>query len=194
MSTNPDVRAFAEQVARGGGQGEARPTREAVGRGVRQGVHRQRGRVRQDRQRRARHRADSVGARVGDTIEWVYKDIVYHTATAKNGAFNVDVPAGKKARVVLKKAGDIDYFCEYHPNMSTAIKGRYSTRHGYRSDPSASRGRSSRWPACCPGSRSDSSLSACRRDAASASAVQESRYSPRSETIGSTRDARRAGR
>lgn len=66
-------------------------------------------------------REKSVSARVGDTIEWVNKDIFDHTATAKNGAFNVDVPAGKKARVVLKKAGEIDYFCEYHPNMTAKV-------------------------------------------------------------------------
>jgi plastocyanin len=27
------------------------------------------------------------------------------------------VPVGKKARVVLKKAGTFDYFCKFHPNM-----------------------------------------------------------------------------
>jgi plastocyanin len=66
-------------------------------------------------------REKSVTARVGDPIEWVNKDIFDHTATAKNGAFNVDVPAGKKARVVLKNAGEIDYFCEYHPNMTAKV-------------------------------------------------------------------------
>ena len=66
-------------------------------------------------------REKSVSAHVGDTIEWVNKDIFDHTATAKNKAFSVDVPAGKKARVVLKKAGEIDYYCEYHPNMTARI-------------------------------------------------------------------------
>ncbi len=66
-------------------------------------------------------REKSVAAHVGDTIEWVNKDIFDHTATAKNEAFNVDVPAGKKARVIMKKAGEIDYFCEYHPNMTARI-------------------------------------------------------------------------
>ena len=47
---------------------------------------------------------------------------------------------------------------------NTANKSGYLTRHGYRSGPSASRERSSRWPACCPGSSSDSSSSACRRE------------------------------
>jgi len=27
------------------------------------------------------------------------------------------VPAGKRARVVIKSPGAFDYFCRYHPNM-----------------------------------------------------------------------------
>jgi len=58
-----------------------------------------------------------VTLNVGDTIEWVNKDVVDHTATAKNKDWDVVIPAGKKARLVLKKAGTFDYFCRYHPNM-----------------------------------------------------------------------------
>ena len=58
-----------------------------------------------------------VPLRVGDTIEWINKDVVDHTATAKNKDWDVQVPVGKKARLVLKKAGTIEYFCRYHPNM-----------------------------------------------------------------------------
>jgi len=61
------------------------------------------------------------GVFVGDTIEWVNKDIVDHTATAKTGEFNVEIPAGKKARVVLKHTGEIQYSCEYHPNMTAKV-------------------------------------------------------------------------
>jgi plastocyanin len=57
------------------------------------------------------------GVLVGDTIEWINKDIFDHTATSKLGGWDVVVPAGKKARVVMKKAGSFDYFCQYHPNM-----------------------------------------------------------------------------
>ena len=55
---------------------------------------------------------------VGDTIEWFNKDVVNHTATAKNGDWDVVVPKGKKVSVVLKKAGTVDYYCRYHPNMT----------------------------------------------------------------------------
>src|SRR5262245_12594934 len=55
---------------------------------------------------------------IGDTIEWVNKDIVDHTATAKNKDWDVVIPAGKKVRLVLKKAGTVDFYCRYHPNMT----------------------------------------------------------------------------
>jgi plastocyanin len=61
-----------------------------------------------------------VNAKVGDTLEWVNKDPLAHTATATNGDWNVVTGAKQSGRVVLKKAGAVDYFCKYHPNM----KGR----------------------------------------------------------------------
>jgi plastocyanin len=58
------------------------------------------------------------GVKVGDTIEWVNDDIFRHTATARNSAFDVDLNPGAKARVVLKSAGKIDFYCRYHPGMT----------------------------------------------------------------------------
>ena len=63
-----------------------------------------------------------VGAKVGDTVEWVNDDIFRHTATAKNGAFDVDLKSGDKARVVLRTAGEIDFYCRYHPGMTGRFK------------------------------------------------------------------------
>ena len=63
-----------------------------------------------------------AGARVGDTIEWVNMDIFDHTTTSKVGGWDVVIPAGKKASVVMKKAGLFDYLCRYHPNMTGLIK------------------------------------------------------------------------
>lgn len=61
-----------------------------------------------------------IQAKVGDTIEWVNKDILAHTATVR-GDFDVMIAAGKSGRLVLKKAGDIAYFCRFHPNMKGRI-------------------------------------------------------------------------
>jgi plastocyanin len=62
-----------------------------------------------------------ISARVGDTIEWVNKDILVHTATARNGDFDVTMPPKKTVTLVLKKAGTIDYYCRFHPNMKATL-------------------------------------------------------------------------
>src|SRR3954468_5709404 len=63
-----------------------------------------------------------VSAKVGDTIEWINKDVFVHTATARNGDFDVNLPAKKSGTLVLKKAGTIDYYCRFHPNMKATLK------------------------------------------------------------------------
>jgi plastocyanin len=63
-----------------------------------------------------------TSAKVGDTIEWVNKDIFAHTATAGNGDFDVTIPPKKNVTSVLKKAGTVDYYCRFHPNMKAALK------------------------------------------------------------------------
>jgi len=62
-----------------------------------------------------------VQAKVGDTIEWINKDALAHTATAKNGAWNVMLEPKKSGHLVLKKAGSVDYFCKFHPNMKGQV-------------------------------------------------------------------------
>jgi plastocyanin len=60
-------------------------------------------------------------AKVGDTIEWVNKDVFAHTATARNGDWDVMLPPNQTATLVLKKAGVIDYYCRFHPNMKARL-------------------------------------------------------------------------
>jgi plastocyanin len=60
-------------------------------------------------------------AKVGDTIEWINKDVLAHTATARNGDFDVTLPPKKTVTLVLKKAGTIDYYCRFHPNMKAVL-------------------------------------------------------------------------
>ena len=62
-----------------------------------------------------------VNAKVGDTIEWVNKDALVHTATATNGDWNVNIPGNQRGQVVLKKSGAADYYCKFHPNMKGRI-------------------------------------------------------------------------
>ena len=62
-----------------------------------------------------------VSAKVGDTLELINKDVLAHTATAKNGDFDVIMPPKKTVTYVLKKAGTIEYFCRFHPNMKATL-------------------------------------------------------------------------
>ena len=58
-----------------------------------------------------------ITAHVGDTIEWANADFLAHTATARNGAFDVMIAANGKGRTVVKAAGTVEYYCKFHPNM-----------------------------------------------------------------------------
>jgi plastocyanin len=62
-----------------------------------------------------------VSAKVGDTVEWINKDILAHTATARNGEWDVMLPPKKTGTLVLKKAGTVDYYCRFHPNMKATL-------------------------------------------------------------------------
>lgn len=60
--------------------------------------------------------------RKGDAIIWVNRDIIRHTATASDRSFDADLPAGAKAKTVLKKSGAIPFICRYHPGMRGTLK------------------------------------------------------------------------
>ena len=62
-----------------------------------------------------------ASAKVGDTIEWINKDIFAPTATARNGDWDVTMPPKKTVTLVLKKAGTIEYYCRFHPNMKATL-------------------------------------------------------------------------
>jgi len=62
-----------------------------------------------------------ASAKVGDTIEWINKDILAHTATARNGDWDVTIPPKKTVTLVLKKAGAVEYYCRFHPNMKATL-------------------------------------------------------------------------
>ena len=62
-----------------------------------------------------------VSAKVGDTIEWVNKDVFAHTATARNGDFDINQPPKRTVTSVLNKAGTVEYYCRFHPNMKAVL-------------------------------------------------------------------------
>ena len=62
-----------------------------------------------------------ASAKVGDTIEWINKDVFVHTATARNGDWDIALPPKQSATLVLKRAGTVAYFCRFHPNMKATL-------------------------------------------------------------------------
>ena len=62
-----------------------------------------------------------VSAKVGDTIEWINKDVFANTATARNGYFDVNMPPKKTVTSVLKKTGTVEFYCRFHPNMKATL-------------------------------------------------------------------------
>ena len=44
-----------------------------------------------------------TAAKVGDTVELINKDVLVHSATARNGDFDVTMPAKKSVTMVLKE-------------------------------------------------------------------------------------------
>ena len=61
-----------------------------------------------------------IKAKVGDTITWINNDVLAHTATVR-GDWDVMLPPKKTVSFVLKKAGDVEYYCRFHPNMKARI-------------------------------------------------------------------------
>jgi len=62
-----------------------------------------------------------VSAHVGDTIEWINRDFIAHTATAR-GSWDVVIPPGGVGRLVIDRGDEMrDYICRFHPNMKGRI-------------------------------------------------------------------------
>jgi len=62
-----------------------------------------------------------ASAKVGDTIEWINKDVFAHTATARTGDWDISLPGKQSGILILKKAGTVEYFCRFHPNMRATL-------------------------------------------------------------------------
>jgi plastocyanin len=58
-----------------------------------------------------------VSAHVGDTIEWVNADFLAHSATGRKKEWDLFIAPSRSGSVTLKQAGEIDYYCRFHPNM-----------------------------------------------------------------------------
>ena len=61
--------------------------------------------------------------RSGDTIVWVNKDLVAHTATSKVAGFDSGLIAvGKSWKYKVRQKGDVPYVCTFHPMMTGTLR------------------------------------------------------------------------
>jgi plastocyanin len=59
--------------------------------------------------------------KAGDTIVWVNRDLVPHTATARDRSFDVVIPSRGTATMVVRRAGTTAFYCRYHPTMRGSL-------------------------------------------------------------------------
>jgi plastocyanin len=57
----------------------------------------------------------------GDTITWQNDDIFRHSATALDGSFDLDLPAGESASMTVGAVGSVPFYCTYHPGMTGTL-------------------------------------------------------------------------
>ncbi len=62
---------------------------------------------------------DTLELRRGDTVVWINRDIVSHTATAKTKAAwtTGTLAQGQSGSYVARRKGEDPYFCQLHPTM-----------------------------------------------------------------------------
>ncbi len=60
----------------------------------------------------------------GDSVIWVNKDLVPHTATSsKPGIFDSKMIASDTSwKLIVRKKGDFAYVCSYHPTMKATLR------------------------------------------------------------------------
>jgi plastocyanin len=70
-----------------------------------------------------RFQPDDLTVALGDTIVWVNKDLVAHTATSESGGFDSKIIEPEQAwTFTIRKRGDFPYVCVLHPTMKAMLR------------------------------------------------------------------------
>ena len=70
-----------------------------------------------------RFQPESLTVARGDTVVWINKDVVPHTATSKAGGFDSQaIQAEKSWKFTVRKKGDFAYVCTFHPTMTAMLR------------------------------------------------------------------------
>lgn len=65
---------------------------------------------------------ERITVQAGDTVEWINRDIVPHTATAADGVWDTGtLVREEKGRMRFPAVGRSDYFCAFHPHMRAYV-------------------------------------------------------------------------
>lgn len=67
-------------------------------------------------------RPEALSVRSGDTIVWVNKDVVAHTATLAGGFDSGIIPPAKSWKSTIRTRGDFAYVCTLHPAMKGTLR------------------------------------------------------------------------
>jgi plastocyanin len=68
-------------------------------------------------------RPETLTVKLGDSIVWVNKDLVPHTATT-DSFDSRSIPAGKSWKYTTQTKGDFPYGCTFHPTMRGTLRVR----------------------------------------------------------------------
>jgi plastocyanin len=81
--------------------------------------------VRQVIIREMRYEPASMTVAVGDTVEWVNRDLVPHTATAHSLEWDsANIESDASWRTVVRKRGLFPYACLFHPGMKAMLTAK----------------------------------------------------------------------
>lgn len=70
-----------------------------------------------------KYNSEPLKLRAGDTVTWINRDIVPHTATAKDKSWDSGtIKSGKSKSVVITKSLEGNYYCRFHPRMKSTLE------------------------------------------------------------------------
>jgi plastocyanin len=72
-----------------------------------------------------RFQPEGLTVAAGDTVVWINRDLVPHTATSAAGRFDSgEMAPGKSWTHTVRATGEFAYTCTYHPLMKAVLRVR----------------------------------------------------------------------
>ena len=72
-----------------------------------------------------RYQPEGLTVAAGDTVVWINRDMVPHTATSASGRFDSnEIAPGKSWTHSVRDTGEFAYICTYHPLMKAVLRVR----------------------------------------------------------------------